>query len=61
MEKNDTEDSEFYRWILKEEYDYIFDDEVLELLDFFKQYEQLNKYLNYKYYGRRIIKYRRDW
>jgi len=61
MEKNDTEDSEFYRWILKEEYDYIFDDEVLELLHFFKQYEQLNKYLNYKHYGRRIIKYRRDW
>ena len=61
MEKNDTEESNFYRWVLKEQYEYIFDDELLELLEFFNNYEQINKYKNYKHYGRKLIKYERDW
>ena len=57
----EEEDNRLFRKILKEEYESIFDDEVLELLLLYNKYEQINKFLNYKYYGRRIIKYEREW
>ena len=57
----EEEDNRFFRKILKEEYESIFDDEVLELLEFFNNYEQINKYKNYKHYGRKLIKYEREW
>ena len=61
MEKNDTDESNFFRWILKNQYEYIFDDDVIELLDFFNDNEKINKFKNYKYYGRKLIKYQREW
>ena len=53
--------SNIFRRILIEEIDTIFDDEVMVLLEEYKKYELINRFNQYKRYGKYIIKREREY
>ena len=53
--------SNIFRRILIDEIDNIFDDDVIELLEYIKDYERINRFKLYKNYGRYIIRREREY
>lgn len=53
--------SNIFRRILIDEIDAIFDDDVIKLLEYIKDYERINRFKLYKNYGRYLIKREREY
>lgn len=53
--------SNIFRRILIDEIDAIFDDEVIQLLEYIKDYKRINRFKLYKNYGRYLIKREREY
>lgn len=59
--ENEEDINNRFRTLYKDYIDEFYDDDVLGLLQLFRQYNKLNDFKNRKYYGKYLIKRRREW